>query len=44
MENLHRLAEELCVHGLPGDKALVLEKVNSLSKMFKDLEETVRAK
>ncbi|XP_077343978.1 dystonin isoform X27 [Lithobates pipiens] len=44
MENLHRLVEELCVHGLPGDKALVLEKVNSLSKMFKDLEETVRAK
>ncbi|KAM5163311.1 dystonin isoform 3-T3 [Mantella aurantiaca] len=44
LEDLHRLVEEMCVHALPGDKALVLEKVNSLSKMFKDLEDTVRAK
>ncbi|XP_018416047.1 PREDICTED: dystonin isoform X2 [Nanorana parkeri] len=44
LEELHRLVEELCVHALPGDKAQVLEKMNSLSKMFQDLEETVRAK
>nr|DBA26389.1 TPA: hypothetical protein GDO54_010659 [Pyxicephalus adspersus] len=44
MEELHRLVEELCVHAIPGDKTLVLEKVNSLSKMFQELEETVKAK
>ncbi|KAM9316059.1 dystonin [Gastrophryne carolinensis] len=44
LEDLHRLVEELCMHALPGDKALVLEKVNSMSKRFQDLEEAVKAK
>ncbi|XP_019376075.1 PREDICTED: dystonin isoform X9 [Gavialis gangeticus] len=44
LEVLQQLLEELSVHGLPGDKALVSEKVNSLSKKFKEVEETVKEK
>nr|XP_032634285.1 dystonin isoform X5 [Chelonoidis abingdonii] len=44
LEVLHQLLEELSVHGLPGDKALVLEKLNGLTKKFKEVEETVKEK
>ncbi|KAM7117158.1 dystonin isoform 14-T14 [Ciconia maguari] len=41
---LQQLLEELSFHALPGDKALVLEKVNALSKKFREVEETVKEK
>uniref|UniRef100_A0A8D0GN63 Uncharacterized protein n=1 Tax=Sphenodon punctatus TaxID=8508 RepID=A0A8D0GN63_SPHPU len=44
LDVLQQLLEELSVHGLPGDKALVLEKVNALSKKFKEMEEAVKEK
>ncbi|XP_064001873.1 dystonin isoform X7 [Pogoniulus pusillus] len=44
LEVLQQLIEELSSHALPGDKALVLEKVNSLSKKFREVEETVKEK
>ncbi|KAM4694316.1 dystonin [Discoglossus pictus] len=44
VEELQKVVDELCVHGAPGDKALILEKVNTLLKKFQDLEETVKAK
>ncbi|XP_048352657.1 dystonin isoform X3 [Sphaerodactylus townsendi] len=44
LEALQHLVEELSSHALPGDKSLVLEKVNSLSKKFRAMEETVREK
>ncbi|NXO74338.1 DYST protein, partial [Phainopepla nitens] len=44
LEVLKQLLEELSFHALPGDKALVLEKVNALSKKFKEVEETIREK
>ncbi|KAM6082688.1 dystonin-like isoform 2-T2 [Chlamydotis macqueenii] len=44
LEVLQQLLEELSFHALPGDKALVLEKVNVLSKKFREVEETVKEK
>ncbi|XP_049675416.1 dystonin isoform X9 [Accipiter gentilis] len=44
LEVLQQLLEELSFHALPGDKALVLEKVNALSKKFREVEETVKEK
>ncbi|NWT87186.1 DYST protein, partial [Lanius ludovicianus] len=44
LEVLNKLLEELSFHALPGDKALVLEKVNALSKKFKEVEETIKEK
>ncbi|NWX66947.1 DYST protein, partial [Promerops cafer] len=44
LEVLKQLLEELSIHALPGDKALVLEKVNALSKKFKEVEETIKEK
>lgn len=44
LEVLQNLLEELSLHALPGDKALVLEKVNALSKKFREVEETVKEK
>ncbi|NWZ67423.1 DYST protein, partial [Acrocephalus arundinaceus] len=44
LEVLTQLLEELSFHALPGDKALVLEKVNALSKKFKEVEETIKEK
>uniref|UniRef100_A0A8C3KW25 Dystonin n=1 Tax=Chrysolophus pictus TaxID=9089 RepID=A0A8C3KW25_CHRPC len=44
LEILQNLLEELSLHALPGDKALVLEKVNALSKKFREVEETVKEK
>ncbi|KAM9562485.1 dystonin-like isoform 5-T5 [Guaruba guarouba] len=44
LEVLQQLLEELSLHALPGDKALVLEKVNALSKKFREVEETVKEK
>ncbi|NXI85332.1 DYST protein, partial [Rhipidura dahli] len=44
LEILKKLVEELSCHALPGDKALVLEKVNALSKKFKEVEETIKEK
>ncbi|XP_068137506.1 dystonin isoform X5 [Hyperolius riggenbachi] len=44
LDDLHNLVESVCVHALPGDKALVMEKVKSMSKRFQDLEETVKTK
>nr|XP_009940643.1 PREDICTED: dystonin [Opisthocomus hoazin] len=44
LEVLQQLLEELSFHALPGDKALVLEKVNTLSKKFREVEETVKEK
>ncbi|XP_053237094.1 dystonin isoform X26 [Podarcis raffonei] len=44
LENLQHLIEELSPHALPGDRSLVLEKVNALSKKFKEMEETIREK
>ncbi|NXT38124.1 DYST protein, partial [Pelecanoides urinatrix] len=44
LEVLQQLLEELSFHALPGDKALVLEKVNALSKKFREVEEIVKEK
>ncbi|XP_010134365.1 PREDICTED: dystonin-like, partial [Buceros rhinoceros silvestris] len=44
LEVLQQLLEDLSFHVLPGDKALVLEKVNALSKNFREVEETVKEK
>ncbi|XP_068266571.1 dystonin isoform X3 [Nyctibius grandis] len=44
LEVLQQLLEELSFHAFPGDKALVLEKVNALSKKFREVEETVKEK
>ncbi|NXD67936.1 DYST protein, partial [Eolophus roseicapillus] len=44
LEVLQQLLEELSFRALPGDKALVLEKVNALSKKFREVEETVKEK
>ncbi|XP_008493865.2 dystonin isoform X3 [Calypte anna] len=44
LEILQQLLEELSFYALPGDKALVLEKVNALSKKFREVEETVKEK
>ncbi|NXB74945.1 DYST protein, partial [Donacobius atricapilla] len=44
LEVLKQLLEELSFHALPGDKSLVLEKVNALSKKFKEVEETIKGK
>ncbi|XP_042313307.1 dystonin [Sceloporus undulatus] len=44
LEVLQHLIEELSPHALPGDKSLVLEKVNALSKKFREVEETIREK
>ncbi|NXH82921.1 DYST protein, partial [Edolisoma coerulescens] len=44
LEVLKQLLEELSFHALPGDKTLVLEKVNALSKKFKEVEETIKEK
>ncbi|XP_068534420.1 dystonin isoform X20 [Anas acuta] len=44
LEVLQQLLEELSFHALPGDKALVVEKVNALSKKFREVEETVKEK
>ncbi|KAJ7403495.1 dystonin-like protein [Willisornis vidua] len=44
LEVLKQLLEELSFHALPGDKALVSEKVNALSKKFKEVEETLKEK
>lgn len=44
LEVLKQLLQELSFHALPGDKALVLEKVNALSKKFKEVEETIKEK
>ncbi|XP_053769642.1 dystonin isoform X12 [Desmodus rotundus] len=44
LEVLHSLLEEISSHGLPGDKALVFEKTNNLSKKFKEMEDTIKEK
>ncbi|NXM67976.1 DYST protein, partial [Serilophus lunatus] len=44
LEVLKQLLEELSFHALPGDKALVVEKVNALSKKFKEVEDTIKEK
>ncbi|XP_070589119.1 dystonin-like isoform X8 [Erythrolamprus reginae] len=44
LEVLQHLIEELSTHALPGDKSLVLEKVNVLTKKFKDMEEMIQEK
>ncbi|XP_063006728.1 dystonin isoform X4 [Melospiza melodia melodia] len=44
LEVLKQLLEELSFYALPGDKALVSEKVNALSKKFKEVEETIKEK
>ncbi|XP_039176254.1 dystonin isoform X40 [Crotalus tigris] len=44
LEVLQYLIEELSPHVLPGDKSLVLEKVNVLSKKFREMEEMVQEK
>nr|XP_027794007.1 dystonin isoform X8 [Marmota flaviventris] len=44
LEVLHNLLKEISSHGLPGDKALVFEKTNNLSKKFKETEETIKEK
>ncbi|XP_053459745.1 dystonin isoform X26 [Nycticebus coucang] len=44
LEVLHSLLKEISSHGLPGDKALVFEKTNNLSKKFKEMEETIKEK
>ncbi|XP_053830332.1 dystonin isoform X1 [Vidua macroura] len=44
LEVLKQVLEELSFHALPGDKALVSEKVNALSKKFKEVEETIKEK
>ncbi|XP_015263784.1 PREDICTED: dystonin isoform X2 [Gekko japonicus] len=44
LEALQHLVGEISSHALPGDKSLVLEKVNTLSKKFRTMEKTVREK
>ncbi|XP_008570411.1 PREDICTED: LOW QUALITY PROTEIN: dystonin [Galeopterus variegatus] len=44
LEVLHSVLKEISSHGLPGDKALVFEKTNNLSKKFKEMEETIKEK
>ncbi|XP_016053516.1 PREDICTED: dystonin isoform X2 [Miniopterus natalensis] len=44
LEVLQSLLKEISIHGLPGDKALVLEKTNNLSKKFKEMEDTIKEK
>ncbi|KAL0622228.1 Dystonin, partial [Plecturocebus cupreus] len=44
LEVLHSLLKEISSHGLPGDKALVFEKTNNLSKKFKEIEDTIKEK
>eukprot|EP00071_Canis_lupus_P009424 XP_005627561.1 dystonin isoform X18 [Canis lupus familiaris] len=44
LEVLHSLLKEISSHGLPGDKALVFEKTNNLSKKFKEMETTIKEK
>lgn len=44
LEVLQHLIEELSPHALPGDKSLVLEKVNVLSKKFREMEEMIQEK
>ncbi|XP_078504101.1 dystonin isoform X2 [Lissotriton helveticus] len=44
VEVLQQLLEEISVYGLPGDRTLVSEKVNGLSKKFRELEEAVKEK
>ncbi|XP_072498625.1 dystonin isoform X21 [Notamacropus eugenii] len=44
LETLQNLLKELSIHGFPGDKALLLEKTNTLSKKFKELENTIKEK
>ncbi|EHB11726.1 Bullous pemphigoid antigen 1, isoforms 1/2/3/4/5/8 [Heterocephalus glaber] len=44
LEALHNLLMEISSQGLPGDKALVFEKTNNLSKKFKEMEDTIKEK
>ncbi|XP_037375789.1 dystonin isoform X10 [Talpa occidentalis] len=44
LEVLQNLLKEIASHGLPGDKALVFEKTNNLSKKFKEMEDTIKEK
>ncbi|XP_077164482.1 dystonin isoform X23 [Paroedura picta] len=44
LEVLQHIVEEISSHAIPGDKSLVLEKVNTLSKRFRAMEESVREK
>ncbi|XP_070633861.1 dystonin isoform X27 [Bos indicus] len=44
LEVLQNLLKEISSHGLPGDKALIFEKTNNLSKKFKEMEDTVKEK
>ncbi|XP_042637562.1 dystonin [Orycteropus afer afer] len=44
LEVLQSLLKEISSHGLPGDKALVLEKTNNLSKQFREMEDTIKEK
>uniref|UniRef100_A0A8C3WDJ7 Dystonin n=1 Tax=Catagonus wagneri TaxID=51154 RepID=A0A8C3WDJ7_9CETA len=44
LEVLQNLLKEISSHGLPGDKALVFEKTNNLSKKFREMEDTVKEK
>ncbi|XP_004605924.2 dystonin isoform X4 [Sorex araneus] len=44
LEALQNLLKEISSHGLPGDKALVFEKTNNLSKKFKEMEDTIKEK
>ncbi|XP_026362949.3 dystonin isoform X9 [Ursus arctos] len=44
LEVLHSVLKEISSHGLPGDKALVFEKTNNLSKKFKEMEDTIKEK
>ncbi|XP_037699164.1 dystonin isoform X14 [Choloepus didactylus] len=44
LEVLQSLLKEIANQGLPGDKALVFEKTNNLSKKFKEMEDTIKEK
>ncbi|XP_074093348.1 dystonin isoform X5 [Macrotis lagotis] len=44
LETLQNLLKEVSVHSFPGDKALLLEKTNTLSKKFKELEDIIKEK
>ncbi|XP_036271346.1 dystonin isoform X7 [Pipistrellus kuhlii] len=44
LEVLQSLLKDISNHGLPGDKALVFEKTNNLSKKFKEMEDTIKEK
>ncbi|XP_028918133.1 dystonin [Ornithorhynchus anatinus] len=44
LEVLQNLLKDLSAYGLPGDKALILEKTNALSKKFKEMEDTMKEK